>query len=77
MHLSSSFSEKPDVGVCNTKTITKPWVWNGIPAKVPGDFYVNLQIVVPPADTAEAREAYATLKRVAGFNPRQHLGVEA
>ncbi len=49
----------------------------GIPAKVPGDFYVNLQIVVPPAATAEAREAYETLKRVAGFNPRQHLGVEA
>jgi len=47
----------------------------GIPAKVPGDFYVNLQIVVPPADTAEAREAYATLKRAAGFNPREHLGV--
>lgn len=49
----------------------------GIPAKVPGDFYVNLQIVVPPADTAEAREAYETLKRVAGFNPRKYLGVEA
>jgi len=47
----------------------------GIPAKVPGDFNVNLQIVVPPADTAEAREAYETLKRVAGFNPRRHLGV--
>jgi curved DNA-binding protein len=47
----------------------------GIPAKVPGDFYVNLQIVVPPADTAEAREAYQTLKRASGFNPRQHLGV--
>lgn len=47
----------------------------GIPAKVPGDFYVNLQIVVPSADTPEAREAYETLKRVAGFNPRQHLGV--
>jgi len=47
----------------------------GIPAKVPGHFYVNLQIIVPPADTVEAREAYETLKRAAGFNPRQHLGV--
>jgi len=47
----------------------------GIPAKVPGDFYVNLQIVVPSADTADAREAYEALKRAAGFNPRQHLGV--
>ncbi len=47
----------------------------GIPAKVPGDFYVNLQIVVPSADTADAREAYEALKRADGFNPRQHLGV--
>jgi len=47
----------------------------GIPAKVPGDFYVNLQIVVPSADSTEVREAYETLKRVAAFNPRQHLGV--
>lgn len=47
----------------------------GIPAKVAGDFYVNLQIALQSADTAEAREAYETLKRVAGFNPRQHLEV--
>lgn len=47
----------------------------GIPAKTPGDIYVNLQIITPPADTPEAKEAYETLKRVAGFNPRQHLGV--
>lgn len=47
----------------------------GIPAKVPGDFYVNLQIVVPSADTPDAREAYEALKRAAGFNPRHHLGV--
>lgn len=47
----------------------------GIPAKVPGDFYVNLQIVVPSADTPDARKAYEALKRAAGFNPRHHLGV--
>lgn len=47
----------------------------GIPAKVPGDFYVNLKIVVPPADSADTRKAYEILKRAAGFNPRQHLGV--
>jgi len=47
----------------------------GIPAKVAGDLYVNLQIALQSADTAEAREAYETLKRVAGFNPRQHLEV--
>jgi len=47
----------------------------GIPAKVPGDFYVNLQVVVPTADSTEVREAYETLKRAAAFNPRQHLGV--
>jgi len=47
----------------------------GIPAKVPGDFYVVLQIVVPPADTDKAREAYETLKQAAAFNPRRHLEV--
>ena len=47
----------------------------GIPAKVPGDFFVNLKIVVPAAETAEVREAYEALKRAARFNPRQHLGV--
>ena len=47
----------------------------GITAKVPGDLYVNLQIVVPAADSTEVREAYETLKRVAAFNPRRHLGV--
>jgi len=47
----------------------------GIPAKVAGDFYVVLQIVVPPADTDKAREAYENLKQAADFNPRQHLEV--
>ena len=47
----------------------------GIPSKVPGDIYVNLQIVVPPADTPATQQAYEALKRAAGFNPRRHLGV--
>jgi len=45
----------------------------GIPAKVPGDFYVVLRIVVPPADTDKAREAYETLKQAVDFHPRRHL----
>ncbi|MCW8949460.1 MAG: DnaJ domain-containing protein [Sedimenticola sp.] len=47
----------------------------GIPAKLPGDLFVRLQIVLPAANTAEVREAYENLKRVADFNPRKQLGV--
>jgi len=47
----------------------------GIPAKVAGNFYVILQIVVPPADTAKVRESYEALKQATKFNPRQHLEV--
>jgi len=47
----------------------------GIPAQAPGDFYVNLEIAVLPAESSEVRQAYETLKKVAGFNPRHHLGV--
>ena len=47
----------------------------GIPAKVPGDLYVRLQIALPAANTAEVRKAYENLKQVADFNPRKQLGV--
>lgn len=35
-----------------------------------GDFYALLQILVPPADRPEVKEAYEALARVSGFNPR-------
>jgi curved DNA-binding protein len=46
----------------------------GIPAREPGDFYVELRIALPPADDARAREAYEALQREFAFNPR--VGME-
>lgn len=46
----------------------------GIPAKVPGDLYVVLQIDLPNADSDAVKKAYEALQRVAQFNPRAHLG---
>ena len=47
----------------------------GIPARQPGDFYIVLQIVTPPADDDRAREAYEALSEAfEGFNPRSRLG---
>lgn len=45
----------------------------GIPASQPGDFYVVLQIKLPPADSPEHREIYEKMKQEFTFNPRQSL----
>lgn len=47
----------------------------GIPAKPPGDFYVVLQIALPPADNEKAKAAYAAMAAALPFNPRASLGV--
>ncbi|HFQ14038.1 MAG TPA: J domain-containing protein, partial [Gammaproteobacteria bacterium] len=47
----------------------------GIPGKSPGDFYVVLQIALPPADTEKARELYKKMQQELAFNPRAGLGV--
>jgi curved DNA-binding protein len=47
----------------------------GIPGQPPGDFYVTLQIVLPPADSAATRAAYRELEQAQAFDPRAHLGV--
>lgn len=47
----------------------------GIPARPPGDFYVVLQIALPPAKTESARAAYREFEKALKFNPRAHLGV--
>jgi curved DNA-binding protein len=47
----------------------------GIPARQPGDLYVVLQIVLPPADTAKQREAYDQMKQAFAFNPRAGMEV--
>ncbi len=46
----------------------------GIPAKVPGDFYVILEIVTPKAETASQKAFYADMqKEFTEFAPRQEL----
>ncbi|MGZ5786971.1 MAG: DnaJ C-terminal domain-containing protein [Ramlibacter sp.] len=42
----------------------------GIPASPPGDLYLILQVVLPPADSDRARELYQQMARDLAFNPR-------
>jgi curved DNA-binding protein len=42
----------------------------GIPGATPGDLYLDLQIVLPSADTPRARELYETMKRDLAFDAR-------
>ncbi len=47
----------------------------GFPGKQPGHLYLELQVVLPPAESGAARAAYAALAQAsAGFDPRRHLG---
>ncbi|MGB2816080.1 MAG: DnaJ C-terminal domain-containing protein [Burkholderiaceae bacterium] len=43
----------------------------GIPGNPPGDLYLELELVLPPATTDAAREFYRTMERQMKFNPRQ------
>ncbi|KAA3630231.1 MAG: J domain-containing protein [Proteobacteria bacterium] len=47
----------------------------GIPGQPPGDLYVVVQIVLPPADSEAAKAAYRHLQEALPFNPRSRLGV--
>ncbi|MBE0472273.1 MAG: DnaJ domain-containing protein [Methyloprofundus sp.] len=48
----------------------------GIPAKVAGDFYITLEIVLPDKLSDKERSLYEALRQeAAGFNPRAKLGV--
>ncbi len=42
----------------------------GLPAKEAGDLYLLLEVVLPPANTEQARELYQTMARELAFNPR-------
>jgi curved DNA-binding protein len=42
----------------------------GIPGNPAGDFYVVLEIVLPPADTDVKKAAYLTMRDAFDFNPR-------
>jgi len=46
----------------------------GIPGKPPGDLYLVLEVVLPPAATDKARQLYETMAREMDFNPRQGMG---
>ncbi len=46
---------------------------HGLPALTPGDFFVVLQIALPPANTEEAQEAYQEVQQEFDFN--QHLSM--
>jgi curved DNA-binding protein len=43
----------------------------GIPAKVPGDQYAVLQVVVPAADTDEKKKLYEEMAKEMAFDPRE------
>jgi curved DNA-binding protein len=47
----------------------------GLPGNPPGDFYVNLSITLPPADTEIAKDLYRKMEQELNFNPRTKLGV--
>jgi len=50
----------------------------GLPSSPPGDAYVTLQVVLPPADSEAARAAYRALQSAApGFDPRAGMGGRA
>lgn len=46
----------------------------GLPGAHPGDLYLTLDVVWPPADNDAAREAYRRMARDITFNPRAGLG---
>jgi curved DNA-binding protein len=43
----------------------------GIPASPPGDLYLLLDVVLPPANDARSRALYETMARELHFNPRR------
>ena len=43
----------------------------GIPGEPPGDLLLDIQVLVPPADTPRARALYETMARELAFDPRR------
>jgi curved DNA-binding protein len=43
----------------------------GIPGDPPGSLYLQLEVVLPPADTDKARKLYETMARELAFDPRR------
>lgn len=42
----------------------------GIPSRTPGDLFLDIQVVLPGAHTAKARQLYETMAHELAFNPR-------
>jgi curved DNA-binding protein len=49
----------------------------GIPGSTPGDLYVTLQVVLPPAGDDKARAAYQRMAQDLAFDPRAITGADA
>ena len=47
----------------------------GLPGTRPGDQYVELSVVVPPAETREAKALYERMREEMPMNPRENLTV--
>ena len=47
----------------------------GIPGNPPGDIYVTLSVVVPPATTEQDKQLYTEMADKMGFNPHAGMGV--
>lgn len=45
----------------------------GLPGTAPGDEFVQLKVVLPPADTPKAKELYESMQRELPFDPRADL----
>ena len=45
----------------------------GLPGNPPGDQYVQLKVIVPRADTPQARELYERMQRELAFDPRADM----
>jgi curved DNA-binding protein len=45
----------------------------GIPGSPPGDLYLVLEVVLPPADNARARQLYESMERELAFDPRRGM----
>ena len=43
----------------------------GLPSNPPGDLYIQVEVVAPPAANPQARAAYEALREAAAFDPRK------
>jgi curved DNA-binding protein len=44
----------------------------GIPGNPPGDLLLDIQVVLPPANTPKARQIYETMAQELAFDPRRN-----